>query len=184
MSFFDLGNNPLTDPIVNGVNHLLPRIPGAVVELLFGFVLIRLLSWIAQAFIGLVRLPKGLKGILISLVDALLWIFLAIVVLQSLGLHDIAIIFSGSLAAVGLAVAAGGSSLAADILGGIFLAKDRDFNIGDEVIAGEDKTTGVIEAMDMRRTRIRAIDGKLHVIPNSVIERKEWVLLAKKKDRA
>lgn len=181
MALLDL-QNQFTDPAISGFNHVVPRIPGAIISLLFGIVLIRVLSWIIQAFVGLVRLPHGLKTVLISLIDALLWLFLAIVVLQSLGLNQIALVFSGSLAAVGLALAAGGSSLASDILGGIFLAKDRDFSIGDEVIAGEDKTKGIVESMDMRRIRIRTSDGHLHIIPNSVIERKEWVLLNKKKD--
>lgn len=182
MATFDITNNAFSDPIVNGGKDLAAKIPSAVILVLVGIVIIRILSWIFQLFIGLVRLPKGLKGILVSIVDAILWIFLAIITLQALGLGNIALVFSGSLAALGLALAAGGSNLASDILGGVFLAQDRDFNVGDHVIAGENKTEGIIEGMDMRRTRIRDNEGKLHVMPNSVIERKEWVLLNKKKD--
>jgi moderate conductance mechanosensitive channel len=183
MALIETTNNTLADPIINGVNHIAPKIPAALVALLFGFVLIRIVSWLAQAFISLVRLPRGLKSILVSLIDGLLWIFLLISVMQSLGLNNIALVFSGSVAAAGLALAAGGSTLVSDILAGIFLAKDRDFSIGDEVVAGENQTVGVVEGMDMRRTRIRDKSGQLHIIPNSVIERKEWVLVAKKKDR-
>jgi small-conductance mechanosensitive channel len=133
--------------------------------------------------IGFARLPHGLKGIIFSLVDALLWVFLIIGVLQALGLNNIALAFSGSLAAVGLAFGVGASSLAADILGGIFLAKDRDFAVGDLVMAGEGPTEGVIESMDMRRIRIRDKSGHLHVIPNSVVERKEWILKERRAER-
>lgn len=173
----------LAEQAASAFRSALPNLGKAVIVLLFGIVIIRLTSWAAQAFIGLVRMPKGLKGILISIVDAMLWVFLVIVFLKELGLGEIALVFSGSIAVLGLALAGGASTLAADILAGIFLAKDRDFNVGDEVIAGENKTQGIIDGMDMRRTRLRAEDGNLHIIPNSVIERKEWVLLAKKKDR-
>ncbi len=175
-------NTSLADPIINGFNDILPKVPAAIIGLLIGIVIVRLLSWLAQGLLSLVRLPKGLHGIITSIIDALLWIFLIIVFLQSLGLTSLALVFSGSLAAVGLALGVGGATLASDILGGIFLAQDRDFNVGDEISAGEAPTTGILESMDMRRTRIRDKDGRLHVIPNSVIERKEWVILTKKKD--
>lgn len=173
---FDLGNNSVTDPLVNGAARVLPKIPLAIGAFLFGAVLIRLISWAVQFFIGFVRLPRGLKGIIVSLVDAVLWIFLVIGVLQVMGLNNIALAFSGSIVAVGLAIGNGASTLASDILAGIFLAKDRDFSVGDHVKAGEG-TEGVIENMDMRRIRIRDNKGQLHVIPNSVVERKEWVLI-------
>ncbi len=174
---FDSGNI-FTTEAVDGINNILPKLPKAILALLFGLVLIRIISWIARALISFVRLPKGLKTILYSLIDGLLWIFLIISVLQTLGLGNLALVFSGAIAATGLALGAGGSSLASDILAGIFLSKDRDFNVGDEVIAGEKPTHGIIESMDMRRTRIRGKDGKLHVIPNSLVERKEWVLVS------
>lgn len=152
----------------------------ALIGLLFGIVLIRLLSWLGQLVLGVVRLPKGLRGILVSIMDALLWVALIIWFFDALNLDKLALVFSGAIAAVGLALASGGATLAADILAGVFLARDKDFDVGDEVIAGENKTQGVIESMDMRRTRIRAKDGKLHIIPNSVIERKEWILVAQR----
>jgi small-conductance mechanosensitive channel len=76
-------------------------------------------------------------------------------------------------------MAAGGSTLVADIIAGIFLARDADFNVGDEVIVGERPTMGVVESMDARRTRVRDENGILHVLPNSVIERKEWIVIRK-----
>ncbi len=172
----NLENNTITDPIVSGAQHILPRLPVAAVALLFGWVVIRLISWTGHFLIGFARLPRGLKSIIMSLLDAVLWIFLVIGILQVLGLNNIALAFSGGVVALGLAVGAGAQSLVGDILAGVFLAKDRDFSVGDLVKAGDD-TEGVIESMDMRRTRIRDDKGQLHVLPNSVVERKEWVLV-------
>lgn len=173
---FDLSNNSLTEPTVTGASHILSRIPVALGALLFGVVVIRLLSWTVQFLIGFAHIPKGLKSILASLLDALLWIFLVIGLLQVLGLNNIALAFSGSVVAVGLALGTGASTLASDILAGVFLANDRHFSVGDHVLAGEN-TEGIVESMDMRRTRIRDAKGQLHIIPNSLVERKEWVLI-------
>lgn len=180
MALLNLTNISLTDPVVSGANHILPKLPAALVALLFGFVLIRIVSWISQLLLNFIRMPRGLRGIVTSLIDALLGVFLIIAVLQSLGLTSIALVFSGSIAVLGLALASGASTLTADVLAGIFLARDRDFSVGDLVKAGDPPIEGIVESMDMRRTRIRDDKGKLHIIPNSVIERKEWVLLAKR----
>lgn len=180
MTKLDLQLPNLADPLIEGINNIAPRLPRALVTLLAGYILIKLFSVLARAVLSAFRLPQGLRGILVSLIDALLWIFLIISILQSLGLDRLALIVSGSLAASGLALAMGASSLVADIIAGIFLSRDRDFSVGDEVTAGENTTTGTIESMDMRRTRIRDKNGQLHVIPNSVVERKEWIVLAKK----
>lgn len=183
MATFDVAPVELFDPIIEAANNIIPKIPQLVAALIFGAIVIKILSFIASILLSLVRMPKGLRGILESMITALLWVFLMITILDKvLGLSNIALLFSGSIAAIGLALAAGGSSLASDILAGIFLAKDRDFSVGDRLSAGDKPTEGVVESMDMRRTRIRDDEGKLHVIPNSVIERKEWVVLAKAKD--
>ena len=74
----------------------------------------------------------------------------------------------------------GGSKLAvlfADLDGLKEVNDTFGHGVGDEVIVGETPTSGVIESMDARRTRLRDDNGVLHVIPNSVVERKEWILL-------
>jgi small-conductance mechanosensitive channel len=182
MAAIDLSNSTLLDPVAKGINDILPKLPAGLFALVFGLILIRVLSWIARAILGLIRLPAGFRGILSSLIDGLLLIFLIIVVLQALGLANIALVFSGSVALVGLAIATGAGSVTSDVMAGLFLARDRDFNVGDELRAGDGPTEGVVESMDMRRTRLRAKNGQLHVIPNSVIERREWVVVAKKRD--
>lgn len=173
----DFSHDQLIYPIADAVNEMLPRLPGALVTLLVGIVVIRLLLWLAEAILGLVKLPKGLRGILESMIHFLLWIGLLVTILQTLGLGSLAIIVSGSVAVLGIALATGATALVQDVLAGIFLAKDRNFTLGGNIIAGDPPVEGVVESMDMRRVRIRSKDGHLHVIPNSVVERKEWVVL-------
>jgi small-conductance mechanosensitive channel len=183
LPFLDLSNQNLLDPVADNFSTVLHNLPSAFVTLILGLLVVRIMSWIAGWLIGFIRMPKGLKEILGSMVNALLGIFLTIVVLQTLGLNNLAFIFSVFIAAMGIAIGSGSSTLVSDIVGGVYLARDRDFSIGDIVQAGENKVEGEILSMDMRRTRVRDAEGHIHSMPNSVIERKEYTLITKKRDR-
>ena len=130
----------------------------------------------------LTALQRGLRDVIASAIEIAMWIVLSIWVLQALGFGNIIVFFSSSAIAIGLVLAAGGSTLLSDIVAGVFLARDTDFNVGDEVIAGETPTRGVIESMDARRTRLRDENGDLHVLPNSVVERKEWIVVHRRQE--
>jgi hypothetical protein len=60
---------------------------------------------------------------------------------------------------------------------GIFLASDEDFKVGYTVTAAG--VTGVIKSIDLRKSRIVAEDGKLHVVPNKAVETATWVVEAR-----
>ncbi|HSX02413.1 MAG TPA: mechanosensitive ion channel domain-containing protein [Candidatus Saccharimonadia bacterium] len=182
MHTLDLTTTNFINPIIDVLNTKLPILPSLIFGLLLGILLIRVLVRLTRFVLTLTAIQVGLRDVIVSLVETLLWLFLAIQLLQMLGFNNIIVFFTGSIAALGLAMAAGGSTLVADVVAGIFLAQDNDFDVGDEVIVGETPTRGTIESMDSRRTRIRDQDGVLHVIPNSVIERKEWVVVHKSQE--
>jgi small-conductance mechanosensitive channel len=179
MTDFHLNTN-FSDHIVKGLNDLVPRLPAALFDLLLGILVIRLVGRGVRFALRITNVQPGLRDVLGSVIEIIMWVFLSITLLNELGFSGVIYFFTGSVAAIGIAMAAGGSTLIADIIAGIFLARDNDFNIGDEVIVGERPTLGVIESMDARRTRLRDENGILHVIPNSVVERKEWVLVHKR----
>jgi small-conductance mechanosensitive channel len=152
-------------------------LPAALFDVALGYIVIRIIVRIVRRTMKFAHIQAGLRGVINSLLETTLWLFLMVQLLTDLGFSGVIFFFSGSIAALGIAMAAGGSTLVSDIVAGIFLARDSDFNVGDEVLAGETPTQGVIERMDARRTRLRGADGVLHIIPNSVVERKEWVLV-------
>lgn len=175
-------SSDFTNHIIDGMEKLLPRIPIALFDLLLGILIIRIIERLVRLAMRFTNVQAGLRDVISSILAIILWLLLAITLLNELGFTGIIYFFTGSVAAIGIAMAAGGSTLVADIIAGIFLARDTDFNVGDEVIVGETPTLGVIESMDARRTRIRDENGILHVIPNSIVERKEWVLIRKGPD--
>ncbi|HUD11867.1 MAG TPA: mechanosensitive ion channel domain-containing protein [Candidatus Saccharimonadia bacterium] len=174
-------SNTFTSHIISSINNELPRLPNALFDLLVGILIIRVAGRLVRLVMKITNVQPGIRGVVSSILESLMWLLLTVALLGELGFNGIIYFFTGSIAAIGIAMAAGGSTLVADIVAGIFLARDNDFNVGDEVIVGETPTLGTIESMDARRTRLRDDNGVLHVIPNSVVERKEWVVIRKRR---
>lgn len=179
MHTLDLNFDSIINPFIDGLNVVLPRIPTVFLTLLIGTLLIEAVAWAVRMFMALTGVQQSFRQVLGSVIKIVLWAFLVIQLLYMLELGAIITFFTGSIVAIGLLMAAGGSTVISDIVGGLFLARDPDFNVGDEVIAGETPTEGTVLSMDARRIRIRDKDGRVHVIPNSVVERKEWVTISR-----
>ncbi len=68
---------------------------------------------------------------------------------------------------VGIGIGLGAQSVFKDMLNGIFILVEDQYNVGEVVrIAG---LAGTVEDLTLRLTRLRDPDGTLHIIPNSQI---------------
>ena len=68
---------------------------------------------------------------------------------------------------VGVAIGLAAQNIVRDMLNGVLILIEDQFNVGDTVrVAG---VGGVVESMTLRRTTVRDFDGTLYVIPNSQI---------------
>jgi small conductance mechanosensitive channel len=68
---------------------------------------------------------------------------------------------------VGLAIGLGAQSLIKDFFAGLLILLEDQFSVGDTVKIGE--TSGTVEHLTLRVTRVRALDGSLTTIPNGSI---------------
>ena len=72
-----------------------------------------------------------------------------------------------SLGIVGLAIGFGAQSLIKDIINGLFILLENQYDIGDVVkVSG---ICGLVQEINLRRTVLRDLDGVVHYIPNSEI---------------
>lgn len=159
------------------VDDLIARLPLALVVIVVGIILIKLLSMFVNRSIKWTKWPVGLQEISAALIKVVLWVIFFLVLLQVLGLTNVALALTGSFAIVLLGFSNAITSTVSDVLAGLQLANDKDFKVGFEVKAGDQKTEGVVREMDIKKTRIEDKNGRLHVIPNSLIEKNEWVVL-------
>jgi small conductance mechanosensitive channel len=86
-------------------------------------------------------------------------------VLSVLGINLTPLLASAGVVGVGIGL--GAQSLFKDVLNGIFILLENQFNVGDTVkVAG---LTGTVEDLSLRLTTLRDGDGTLYLIPNSQI---------------
>jgi small conductance mechanosensitive channel len=157
---------------------VLPGIIGAALTLVIGNWLLRLLVRVAGAAATRARIKPALVDLMKAAITAIGWIFIFAGVLQSLGMNEIAIALGGTIGLVALGISSAASGNLGDIIAGVFLASDPDFGTGFQITTGngDNRLTGVIERIDLRKTRIRGTDGKLHIVPNKQIENNIWVV--------
>jgi moderate conductance mechanosensitive channel len=93
------------------------------------------------------------------------WFFgfvVLVTVLRELGVDVRALLVSAGV--VGVAIGLGAQSLVKDIITGFFILFEGLIAVGDTVEAGAYR--GTIEAIGLRVTKLRLLDGALRVIPN------------------
>jgi small conductance mechanosensitive channel len=159
------------------VDNLITRLPMALLVIIVGVVAIKFLGLLINKSITWTKWPIGLQEISVALIKVVMWVIFFFILLQVLGLTNVALALTGSFAIVLLGFSNAISTTVSDVLAGLQLANDKDFKVGYEVKAGDQKTVGIVREMDIKKTRIEGKDGKLHVIPNSLIEKNEWVVL-------
>ncbi|GAA1880995.1 mechanosensitive ion channel [Pseudonocardia ailaonensis] len=99
--------------------------------------------------------------------SALVWAIAVITVAGILGVDLGPVIAGAGLA--GVAIAFGAQSLIQDLLAGVLILLEDHFGIGDEVDLGE--AVGVVEAMSLRETVLRDLDGTVWHVRNGKIDR-------------
>ena len=106
-------------------------------------------------------------ALLKSITTFAIWTVAVMMVLGELGLNLGPLIAGAGI--VGVALGFGAQNLVRDFLSGMFMIADDQFGVGDIIDAGE--ATGVVEAVTLRTTRLRDVNGTVWHIPNGVITR-------------
>ncbi|XRQ12475.1 mechanosensitive ion channel family protein [Actinomadura welshii] len=88
-------------------------------------------------------------------------------VLGSLGLNLAPVLASASV--IGVAVGFGAQNIVKDILAGLFMLLEDQYGVGDYIDVGSAK--GTVEAVTLRVTRMRDVDGVVWYVPNGEIKR-------------
>jgi small conductance mechanosensitive channel len=151
------------------------KLPHLLVVAVIAFILIRILRSITsrmtrvaeQHAVGPVRISqvKTLADVIRTTGLAAIGLIAGMQILDAVGIPFGPLLASAGIAGVAIGLAA--QSIVKDMLNGILILIEDQFNIGDTVrLAG---LAGTVEAMTLRKTTVRDGDGTLYVIPNSQI---------------
>jgi small-conductance mechanosensitive channel len=157
-----------SDRIFRLVENIWPKLPGLFLTFAIGYLVIRLVLLIVARTLKLIRLSKAIRSLIVSLTSIVLWVMVIAELARQAGLSNLAITISSSVFALGFAIANGASAMAADIIAGLSLAKDKDFECGYRIKIGD--IEGVVEKIDVRKIRIRDDEGRINIIPNSKVD--------------
>lgn len=100
-----------------------------------------------------------------SLASVLIALIAGLTALGALGV-DIGPLLAGA-GLVGLALSLGAQTLIKDYLGGVLILAEDQFRVGDVIKVGE--VSGEVERITLRTTRVRDLEGRLHVLANGDI---------------
>lgn len=154
------------------------KLPQLLLTLIVGYIVIKIIKAVIHGVIRVSKTNSAMKGILMSVIDIALWMFLFAALLQQIGLPQVALALSSTVAIAGLAIATGSSVFIQDLVSGLFLAQDPDFNVGDRIKVLD--LEGTVERMDARKIRMRDDKGLLHVLPNSTFDKSSWSVIQRK----
>ena len=110
---------------------------------------------------------QTLAQVLRSIASIVIWSIAAITILGELGLNLGPLIAGAGIA--GVAIGFGAQSLVKDFLSGVFMLMEDQYGVGDIIDAGE--ASGTVEAVTLRTTRLRDVQGTVWHIPNGTIQR-------------
>ena len=105
---------------------------------------------------------RTVSSLMTNLVRWVIGFVVLVVILRELGVDVQALLVSAGV--VGLAFGFGAQSLIRDLITGIFLLFEGLIAVGDVVEV--DGHQGTVEAIGLRVTKLRAVDGSLRVVPN------------------
>ncbi len=110
---------------------------------------------------------KTMGDLLKSVITGVIVAVFGTMVLSQLGVNIAPIIASAGI--IGIALGFGAQSLVKDFLSGVFMIFEDQYGVGDVVDLGE--ATGTVEAVSLRVTRLRDLDGTVWYVPNGEIMR-------------
>src|SRR3954463_9414143 len=111
---------------------------------------------------------EALASVLRSLLTFVLYAVALFMILGEVGI-ELGPLLAGA-GIIGVALGFGSQSLVKDFLSGVFILIEDQFGVGD-IVNLDGETSGVVDAVSLRTTRLRAVDGTLWHVPNGEIRR-------------
>jgi small-conductance mechanosensitive channel len=130
--------------------------------------------WLRELVLGLVRRKAdagsedavalgNALGVITVLVNVVVWLVAAILILDNLGVNVTALV--AGLGVGGIAIGLAAQGIFSDLFAALAILFDRPFRIGDTISYGN--STGTVEHIGLKTTRIRALSGEQLVMGNT-----------------
>lgn len=149
--------------IALALSRLISKLAGRLVRSM------RLVSPLARATQRGEERVRTLTGVFASLFRAIVWIIALLTVLGELDINLLPFVATATV--IGAALGFGAQSLVKDFLSGALIIAEDQYAVGDHIVVGtgSNATTGTVEGVNLRVTRLRSLDGVIWYVPNGDI---------------
>lgn len=112
---------------------------------------------------------RTLAGVFSSVLRAIIWVVAFLTILGEFHINLVPFIATATV--VGAAVGFGAQTLVKDFLSGALILAEDQYGVGDSIVVGNapNATSGTVEGLTLRTTRIRSLDGVVWYVPNGDI---------------
>ncbi|HVA73735.1 MAG TPA: mechanosensitive ion channel family protein [Acidimicrobiales bacterium] len=146
-------------------------------------ILARLVTRLARRLVGSLRLmspllratPRGedrlktLASVFASVFRVVIWIIAVLTILGQLKINLVPFVATATV--IGAALGFGAQTLVKDFLSGVLILAEDQYGVGDSIVVGSgpNATSGTVEGVNLRTTRVRGVDGVVWYVPNGEI---------------
>jgi len=114
----------------------------------------------------LAQRSKTLSRVIIQVISFIVWLVAILMILSAVGINIMPLIAAIGIAALAVGLAC--QNIIRDYVHGFFIIMEDWYRVGEvAMMAG---IAGVVDAMTLRRTILRDINGTMHVIPNNKVD--------------
>ena len=154
--------NNIKDTVVNHLSSLGPKFLYAIITLIIGFVLVKLIFRLLKRILRRSSMEPSLRTFIESFSIFLLYGLLGISIGAVLGAttSSIVAIFGAASIAIGLAL----QGSLANFAGGILILVFKPFRVGDLIFVNN--SLGEVIKIDILYTRMKTFDGRIITMPN------------------
>jgi small-conductance mechanosensitive channel len=130
--------------------------------------------WLRELALGMIRRRAvgdaedhsalgSAMGVITVLVNVVVWLLAGILILDNLGVNVTALV--AGLGVGGIAIGLAAQGIFSDLFAALAILFDRPFRVGDTISYGT--STGTVEHIGMKTTRIRSLSGEQLVMANT-----------------
>ncbi|MFW5956118.1 MAG: mechanosensitive ion channel domain-containing protein [Halorhabdus sp.] len=159
----------MVESFVTGVVDVLPNLVAGLLFVTVAYVAIKLVIGVFRKVIERFYPPEQrlIVDFFAIVVATFLWFGVGLVLLNIVGLGEVAASLGTAAGFIGLGVSYALSNMIADTVAGVYLLRDPDFNEGDTVTT--ESVTGTVTEIGLRKSRFRTDEG-IVILANRSVE--------------
>ena len=158
-------NNPTGHEAIDTLYHKIPAVVKAIEIITICFAIYYILKIVLSKLFSKNKRGLTIIKLLTSFVKYLIAIIAIMMILSAFGVDARTLLASAGI--MGLVIGLGAQSLIADIIAGLFIVFEGDFEVGDIVVV--DNWRGEVQEIGIRTTKIIDWGGNIKIVNNSHI---------------